>query len=121
MFPQTTKYARHQVNKHCSNDSDNEDVDAAPASNNLIPSVPENQGVALDNGSTQPRTSAAAGRNSGSRTAKKKSTSSPPTSVTQLGTYIRAINVFFNQKHRNDVFSLGAAPSVQELDARSAF
>jgi hypothetical protein len=54
-------------------------------------------------------------------TKKNKSRSSPPTSVTQVGTYIRAINVFFDQKHRNDVFSLGAAPSVQELDAQSAF
>ncbi len=45
----------------------------------------------------------------------------PPTVVTQIGTYIRAINVFFDQKHRNDVFSLGEAASVQELDARSVF
>ncbi|KAI2492013.1 hypothetical protein MHU86_22538 [Fragilaria crotonensis] len=89
--------------------------DASPATNTLLLSVAEEPPGAVHVSKSR---SDAPGRSSGSK-AKKKNTSSPPTSVTQMGTYIRAINVFFDQKHRNDVFSLGATPSMQELDARS--
>ncbi|KAI2499398.1 hypothetical protein MHU86_15110 [Fragilaria crotonensis] len=117
-----TSSIRYSSSNTSSSDTNDEDADASPTTNNLNPFIPENQGIAVDT-STQPRTKVgAAGSNCGSRTAKKKkSTSSPPACVTQIGTYIRAINVFFDQKHRSDVFSLGAAPSVQELDARLAF
>ena len=50
--------------------------------------------------------------------AKKRSKSSPPLSITQEGTYYRAINVYFDELHRADVSRLGEPPSMRDLDIR---
>ncbi len=50
--------------------------------------------------------------------AKKRSKSSPPLSITQEGSYYRAINVYFDELHRADVSRLGEPPSMRDLDIR---
>ncbi len=49
---------------------------------------------------------------------KKRSKSSPPLSITQEGSYYRAINVYFDELHRADVSRLGEPPSMRDLDIR---
>jgi hypothetical protein len=48
----------------------------------------------------------------------KKTYSDRPSISTTIGTYFRAINIFFSQKHRADVLALGASIVRPELDER---
>ncbi len=50
--------------------------------------------------------------------AKKRSKIAPPLSITQEGSYYRAITVYFDELHRADVSRLGEPPSMRDLDIR---
>ncbi len=51
-------------------------------------------------------------------TSSKASSRTKRLSVTQQGTYYRAINVYFDELHRVDVSQLGEPPSMQDLETR---
>jgi hypothetical protein len=65
------------------------------------------------------------GRNSEELSASSKKAkmckSTAPSVVTTDGTYYRAINVWFDERNRNDIVNMGSSPSIQELDARKQF
>ena len=41
-----------------------------------------------------------------------------PSFVAHDGTYYHAINVWFDVRHRSDIVTIGASPSIQDLDTR---
>ena len=55
------------------------------------------------------------------KTQATKSKATPPAAVTMENTYYRAINVWFDDRHRKDIVYMGSSPSIQELDARKRF
>ena len=49
---------------------------------------------------------------------RKRNAATAPKYIKKHGTYYRVINVFFDEKHRQDVLCLGNTPTMCELDAR---
>jgi hypothetical protein len=49
---------------------------------------------------------------------KKQGKGTVPSFVAHDGTYYRAINVWFDERHRSDIMTMGASPSMQDLDTR---
>ena len=87
-----------------------ENVDAPPADNSSSPTTRSMSREAALGAITSRATTSNKARS------KKRSKGSPPLSVTQQGTYYRAINVYFDELHRVDVSRLGEPPSMRDLD-----
>ena len=49
---------------------------------------------------------------------KKQGKGTVPSFVAHDGTYYRAINVWFDERHQSDIMTTGASPSIQDLDTR---
>jgi hypothetical protein len=97
-------------------DNSTED-DVADNNNQQSITSPHNDNESLPNTRAKARATALQLRENPAARAprkKKKSKSTPPTSITQVGSYIRATNVFFEQLHRADVSSLGEPPTMRE-------
>ena len=97
-------------------DNSTED-DVADNNNQQSITSPHNDNESLPNTRAKARATALQLRENPAARAprkKKKSKSTPPTSITQVGTYIRATNVFFDQLHQADVSSLGEPPTMRE-------
>ena len=55
-----------------------------------------------------------------SKSKSKRSKGTPPASISKIGTYYRAINVYFDEIHCSNVTNLGSAPSNSKLDSRQS-
>ena len=53
-----------------------------------------------------------------SKNQRKRNAATAPKYIKKHGTYYRVINVFFDEKHRQDILCLGNTPTMCELDAR---
>ena len=74
--------------------------------------------LAAEGMSNEQRGATCSSQKKASTTRKNASKGSVPLCVSEEGTYYRAINVWFDERHRTDIMNMGASPSIQELDAR---